>query len=332
MLDFTLERGPCIVKDMSKLQVILGDESFLVEEAVRTTTKAHPDFESQHFEDRFSWDLLFQALSESSLFGDNFLIYIKNPWFLVDTASDDDIKALTKMMDLLMNSPHIVIIYTLGASVDQRRKGFTTLKKHCTPIVYTAFKDWETDKVIDWTKQRTKSLGKSLDHKAAEALVQAGGTHLRLIASELDKLAVYTGSQSTIRYEDVAAVCSSTHASIFKLTDALKIRHHKNLLDALETLMDQGEDPLKLIGLLAATLRLYIQILDLASQGFSPDHMGKELGKHPFFIKQLLPDLQRNHQVTKLSKTYQQLAELDWEIKTGKIQAKSGLTTLLMKV
>ena len=315
-----------------KITVLLGDESFLLEERLNQLIKENSHLTTTNFEDHFDWDALHQSLSTVSLFGDQFLILIKNPWFLVKTASDSDVKALKEIINTINSSDHNVIFYALGKPVDQRRKGFTTLKKAGQVETFTAFKDWETDKLMSWMRARCHQLGKTIDSKALELLAQTCGTDLRMTASELEKISIYVGERDRITLEDVSTVCTGASSSIFRLTDAIKSRHRQSLMESLSLLMDQGEDPIKLMGLVAATLRMYIQLLDLSQQGYSAEQLGKHLGKHPFFLKQLLPDIKRNYTLAKLTELHQALATLDVDIKTGKINSQAGITSFMMTV
>jgi DNA polymerase-3 subunit delta len=62
------------------------------------------------------------------------------------------------------------------------------------------------------------------------------------------------------------------------------------------------------------------------------DHaIAKAGGMHPFVVKKSLQQL-RNFPLGKLKKTYQKLADLDFEAKTGKIDIKTALDKFIVEL
>jgi DNA polymerase III subunit delta len=315
---------------MSKIQLFFGAEQFLVEEASHTHLNSLPGDDAV-FEGQFEWQALQDALNLSSLFSSQKKILLKNPWFFSKALSKSDTTRLTEALSSMSNSEHPVVIVNYG-TIDQRKKPFKLLKASATINQFDPYKDWELEKVQSWLGQRAKKQALNLDSDAVWALTEHCGTHLRQLAGELDKLAVYVGERKTITLSDVKAVCLGPQGSIFEFTESLKKRDLKLVLKHLNRLFSHSEDPIKLMGLITASIRLYLQLLTGLGQGHTNQSLGKALGKHPFFLQQLIPDVKKHYNVEDLKRALNSLADCDLSIKSGKMAPKLAVELCLTSI
>lgn len=304
---------------MSTITVVFGEESFSVEEHVDALLKDYPSSDRETFEGVFELDAVIQSLSTSSLFASNKIVVLKNPWFFSKAPTDAQLKVYAQFLDAAESSDFPCLIYQLG-SVDQRKKAVTQLKKKTKFHIYQPFKDWEQDKVLDWIKSRAQQCGKTMDHDAALALEEIGGTNLRQLAGELEKCSVYVGNASTITRADITSLCAPATTSIFEFNEAMKKRNASQCLKALHRLLSHGEDPIRLSGLIVSNLRLYTQLLSLSQEGKSVNDIAKDIGKNAFFLKNVLPDIKRNYSLPDLKNAVIRFADCDYAIKSGKMK------------
>jgi len=186
--------------------------------------------------------------------------------------------------------------------------------------------------VLNWISERVKGIGKTIDREGLFALEELGGVNLRHLASQIDVLDIYTGERNTLTLDDVKATSGGSVSSIFQFNEAVKTRHTGKAMVAAERLMAGGDDAVRLMGMLAANFRLYIQILDLQSQRMSVQDMGKVLGKNPYFLKRLVGEVGQYYSIPKLTDLFNQMAERDFEIKTGRRDAKKALQLVLLEL
>lgn len=315
---------------MTKPELIFGTESFLIEEETNSRLNALPG-EIAQFEGEFDWNHLQDAVNLSSLFSSQKKILIKNPWFLSKTLNDKSIAQLKEALDSINQSEHPTIILYQG-NIDQRKKPFKLIKSVATVTQFEPYKDWELEKVQQWLTSRAKQNNLSITPEAVWALTEHCGIHLRQIAGELEKLRVYVGTKQQIDLDDVKAVCMGPQGSSYDFTEALKLKQHKKALLYLKRLMSHGEDPIKIHGLMTATFRLYLQLLSGLSEGHSNQSLGKALGKHPFFLQKLIPDVKKNYTIPKLTAAIQELYQCDVNIKSGKVSPQHALEICLNKL
>ncbi len=120
-------------------------------------------------------------------------------------------------------------------------------------------------------------MGKTLTGAAAQRLVEMVGENLADLSQEIVKLVLFAGEEKTITPTLVmkSATHSRTH-TIFALVDALGQKDAGKRLSMLNQLLDLGEAPPKVLGMLARQLRLLIRYKE-AGPGASPASLASTL-------------------------------------------------------
>ncbi len=125
--------------------------------------------------------------------------------------------------------------------------------------------------LCQWLAQEAENLGKNLTLPAAQRLVEIVGENLSELTQELEKLALFAGAEKTLTPALVAQLASHSRTyNIFALVDALGEPGAHKRLSALDHLLDLGEPPARIVGMLARQLRLLIRLKENPA-GPSPD-------------------------------------------------------------
>ena len=108
-----------------------------------------------------------------------------------------------------------------------------------------------------WLIQLAKHEAKAkLEDDAARLLVELVGPEVGLLASEVEKLAVYVGERRVIRREDVARMVGAGRVeTIWRTIDAATTGQAGEALTDLDHLLGAGEHPIRLIAGLASSLQ-----------------------------------------------------------------------------
>lgn len=108
-----------------------------------------------------------------------------------------------------------------------------------------------------WCRARAKGHYQcELAADAAEWLVEIVGPAMGLLDQELSKLAVFAGKGKTITRDQVdKLVGRSRHAEVFKIFDAIGNRQPATALSILHRLLEEGEEPMALLGVFSWQLR-----------------------------------------------------------------------------
>lgn len=158
------------------------------------------------------------------------------------------------------------------------------------------------------------------------------GDDLAILKEEANKLKLYKLEEKEITREDILSLTTVTiDTDIFKFIDYIIGKEKGKALTMYQEMIKEGEEPIKIIALLASKFRLMYQATELTRQGYSQQDISSTLGVHIYPVKLAIQSgLKYN---TKLLLSYmRQLSELDIQIKTGKIEPILGLELLLLEV
>ncbi len=179
-----------------------------------------------------------------------------------------------------------------------------------------------------WIRARAKTKGARIDEAAVNALVELIGSDLRLMDSELEKLAAYC-AEGLITLADVQQLVPlAREAVVWDLIDAIAHKRLRAALDTLRRLLHEGEPPLRIFGLMVSEYRLLIQARTLADQGYSEERIAARLGVYPWRLRQRM-EAARRGSAESLKATYRLLLQTDVEIKTGVQEPEAALEFLV---
>jgi len=180
-----------------------------------------------------------------------------------------------------------------------------------------------------WLLERAQKKGGQIEPRAAHELAAYVGRNLRLLDQELEKLVVYVDGQRPITVQDVHRLVSYVHeADIFEMTDALGRRDGLRASRLLHQMLDDGHDPLYLLGMIVRQFRIMIQVKDLAERGVHPNDIPARLGIKPFPARKGLSQAAQ-FSMPQLEAIYHKLWESDLAIKTGRLEPQLALDLLL---
>lgn len=169
--------------------------------------------------------------------------------------------------------------------------------------------------ITRWISQRAQKSGIIIEPKAIWALAEATGNNLRLIVSELEKLAVYCTGEP-IRPEHVAQLVSNRdNTSIFATVDSILEGRSEAAILAVHNLMQQGTSTSYLMGMLTRQVRLLILAKELKNKGMPQIEIGKKLKLSGYPLRKTL-DQEKKFTADRLSKTLHTLMKADLQIKS----------------
>jgi DNA polymerase III subunit delta len=139
-----------------------------------------------------------------------------------------------------------------------------TLGEHCGMVELARVSE---EDAIRWAAATAQASEIRIDPDAARELVDALGADMMLIASELEKLLLYTSGRGRITLGDVETmVLAAKQRSLYELTDAISSRNTARALALLHGLLnssDAGEDAaIGHLYMLARTFRQMLVILE----------------------------------------------------------------------
>ncbi len=133
-----------------------------------------------------------------------------------------------------------------------------------------------------WVARQARRRGMKMGAPEARRLVAACGGDQRAIASELDKLAAYTGG-GAVKAEDIESVCwVSAETKIWDLTDAIGARDRRLAFRRLEDLAgDRRGAASAFYAVMSHLKRLYV-VTEARERGEDPVAAASALGIKPY--------------------------------------------------
>lgn len=178
----------------------------------------------------------------------------------------DNLKDLEKAVEKGFPQGNYLII--TAEIVDRRRTLYKTIKKKgvvvdCSVPKGTGRADKTAQNAIlnEQVRSVLSKYGKNLDSMAFHALCEMTGFDLRTFKNNLEKLANYTGSRSTITIDDVKKVLKRTKKDpIYELTNAVSDRNLEASLFYINSLISDGLFPIQILSSIIKQMRTLLLV------------------------------------------------------------------------
>lgn len=317
--------------------LIVGSESYFI---TKTLDLLKTQMASDSELDAASYDLeevpVGHVLEEADtipFFSDRKLVIARNASFLKAAERgkekvNHDLKALEAWLEHPPTTS-VTVFVAPYEKLDERKKIVKLMKKHVVLIEAKALQPHELE---SWMAHEAKTQGKTLQRQAAQRLIELAGTDLTLLASELEKMALYLGSeQEEITEQLIQEMTSRTlEQDAFKMLQAYLDGDIKTALSVYYDLLRQKEEPVALAALLASQIRFMVHVYYLQKKGYHAQQISKQLKAHPYRVK-LLVEKRRQISEQRLLQVLGDLADIDLQLKTTSGNRERVLEFFLMK-
>ena len=305
-----LASGAC-----APIYVLLGEESYLRETALAAIRRVVLGAEDQ--ETGFNYDLLYGDETDAlevlnrcdtfPAFADRCLVIIRNVGALPARETE-------RLLPYLKAPVETTSLVLTGDKLDGRLKFFQTLKAaavtvDCSPL--------DSRLMPDWIEEQAKGLGLCLNDAASEALHHASGGNLAVVQRELEKLVDYLHPSASVTAADVESVRGAdTGGTVWDFLGALARKDRGSALRALGKILDAGEPPLRLLGLLAFQWRQVWKTREQLDRRVPEAGLARILGVPPFRIQGLVEQA-RMFSDNELARCFDAFREVDSSLKGG---------------
>ncbi len=183
------------------------------------------------------------------------------------------------------------------------------------------------------SKYASDAHNKGLDKDAAELLVELAGDELTRLYSEVDKLALLAEAQETITVEHVESLIGHNRIfGAFEVIDAVTAGKTAEAVARLRNMFAADRDTeYTVVGAFAYHFRMMYNAKAMLEKGMSTFEIGKCLrlwrSKEESFFAQV-----RKTTLQQLSRNLQQLAGIDYAIKTGQTRAQVAIEQFVLNL
>lgn len=258
------------------------------------------------------------------------IIILKNPKFLTKSATStkDEIKAMLKYLKNPCDST-LLIIDATNTVINQSNEIYKMLKNVARIIDYP---DPEEIELRGWIVRSFDANGIDIKDDALTLLLEYIGDDQARLSQEIDKLSSYVGKGGTIRKEDIKLlVPKNINNEIYLLIKAI-INHDLALTNQIyDNLITHTKDSLTIFSLISNKFKELLSTYRLLKYGYSQSDIAKfynvSTGKAYYIVQEA-----RAFKLSDLEFYIDKLAELDYQIKSGKLDKTIGLELLLLKL
>lgn len=313
------------------MYLLYGLEKYLIDERIKKIIQENNieniDINRYNLENS-TIDEIIEDASIISMFQDKKMIIVDNAYIFTSSTNkklpEQNIDLLTKYLNS-NNLNTILIFVVLKDKIDTRKK-ITTLFKNVGKIEeYNPTNDISKI-VINLFKPY------QINNKNVNLLINRVGNNLSLLSGEIEKIKTYKENDLNIEENDIMNLThKNIDMDIFKLIDNILLSNKKQALECLEEMIKYGEEPIAIIIMLANQIRIMYQSKLLIKKGYSEHEISDILEIHEFRVKKAL-EKGRNYTDKKILSKLEELADLDYNIKSGNIDKDIGLELFILNM
>ncbi len=221
------------------------------------------------------------------------------------------------------------VVIFIADELDKRRRFAKTLLENCVSVEFTNLSDFELQ---GWAKGKLKELNVQADDNALREIVALVGNNVLKLTTEIEKLATAALPDSIITSELVEKlVPNSREISNFDLTNHLLNKNRHRAFQVLQKILNDGAEPLMLLGLIANNFHRLFLAKELMRQGVDRKEVARTVGL-PYHKQEDFLATARRADGDKLSWSLKRIAEADLSIKTSKATPRLQIEMLVAEL
>lgn len=264
----------------------------------------------------------------TSLFSSQKMIIVDNSYIFSSALKKTNIEHNLESLDTYIeniNKDTILLFIVNAEKLDERKKQVKLLKSKA--IVKEFNKENNLEKIVlsFFDNYKISNLG-------IKKFIDRVGTNLNLLENEANKLKLYKGDEKNITEEDIEEIINKNiDMDIFNLIDNIVLKNKAKAIESYNEMIKYGEEPIKILIMLASQFRLMYQCKLLYKKGYSEKDIASTLKIHPYRAK-LSIGKSRKFTEEELIKYLDSLADLDSKIKQSEVDKKLFLELFILKI
>ena len=312
------------------IYVFYGNEPFLIDKEINKIIKNNniSDFNISNYD--LSIDNIQDVIDDAltiSLFDEKKAIIVNNAYIFTGSTikkdKEDNNDILLEYLEHI-NQDSIIIFISDSEKLDERKKIVKALHKSAN--IKSFIKNNNPSEIIkEWLKDY------KISYNDINLLISRVGTDLGILEQEIEKIKIYKDQDREITKEDIInTTTKNIDIDIFELINKIIEHDTEHAIEIYYEMLKRNEEPIKILIILANQFRIMYQAKELYSKGYSGNDIAKILDIHPYRIKLAL-EKNYNYSSKKLLSYLETLANLDYSIKTGNMDASLGLELFIME-
>jgi DNA polymerase III subunit delta len=261
------------------------------------------------------------AVETLPVFSSHRLVILKNAHELKDSE-------LSQLQTLIDNPVESTVFVILAEKVDKRKKAIKALLDRAFCV---EFKKPYDNQIPQWISHLCQNVNLKITTEAIHRLHRLVGNNLSELENQIFKIQDYMNDKSLIELSDVNAVVSfSREESVFDFTKAIGQKDRVKALEQLVSLMDQGQNEVGIVSLLARHMRLLLTVRSGIDQGYGGAKLAS-LAQVPSYFIESYCDQARIWPTRKIEDALVVLHETDKALKSSPLSSHIWLENMVLK-
>ncbi len=261
---------------------------------------------------------VYAAAQTLPFFSDRRLILIENSGLF---------KAQSELSELLEETPDSTVVIFIETEIDKRSKLFKLVKDRGT---VSEMNGLDEKNLKLFVVSLLEQAGKKITEASALYLLDKTGSDMLNLCNEVDKLISYTMGRDIVINADIdAVVTTQITGKIFQMIDAIGSKQQNKALELYYELLSVREKPMSILYLITRHFNILLLSKNLQSLGHSSSSIAELAGVPPFAVNKYLAQT-KNFSMQKLKDALEFGAEIEEQVKTGRMQEKIGVELFLI--
>ncbi|MEZ0391181.1 MAG: DNA polymerase III subunit delta [Pseudobdellovibrionaceae bacterium] len=220
------------------------------------------------------------------------------------------------------------VFILVGGKIDKRKKFYKHLYEQA---IHVEFKKPFENQIPGWIRHICKGHELSISDEAIQLLHRLVGNQLTEIESEVVKLRDFLGERTHVELEDVAqCVSKKREENVFDLTERIAEGDRVQSLVQLVQLLDQGQNEIGIISLVARHMRILLLIKQGQEQNLAGQRLATFAQVPTYYLDDYVKQAKR-WSVKKLEHCLLILAETDRALKSSPLSSHIWLENMILK-
>lgn len=313
---------------MNNLYVIIGNDTFLVnqekDKIVKSRNVDQFNISSYNFNDSEPLEIL-NEMTTVSLLGEERIVIITEPEFLKATYKNTNI--VDKFIDFFNDSyQETILIIITDFELDSKLKINSVLKSKAEIVKVSLI---EGQDLKTFVLDQLSRVGYAIDNDALEELILRTDGDIMTITNELEKLKLYHDDKK-ITYNGVKLLVSrNLEDNIFDLLNAFVANEKKLLFSIYEDFMTLNEDEMRIISAISNKVEEILYTKMLINSGKNKEEIAAYFKVKPGRAYYMIQAAKKISDSSLMS-IMERITDLDYNIKSGKIDKKLGLQLFIL--
>lgn len=311
---------------MEKVYLLIGSDKYLVNQEIQQliSDSSLSDYECLSFDaTELKVEEFLMEAKTISLFDSGKILVLKG----IENYQRVSKKQFDELNNLIKEPSEGLILIFTTANETNLSELKEVMKKYSYIITVNKLDENNLTKLVI---SKLASVDIKIEPLAVAELITRCGSDLYLLENEIQKLIHFVSDSKLVKNSDITNLVSKVlDENIFDLSEALIQQNQSKLIAIYSGMIEINIDPLYIMMHLATRLReiRYIQLL--IEQGYKQEQIAEQLKMKSGRVFYLMKDAKKINK-NLINKLINQFAELDFKIKSGRIDKKIGLELLLL--